>query len=617
MLARLKLNSVKRKIALAIIAVILLCALIFAIIVNLVIGFQMSAKYRVEQEAVVESLTYSLRPLLAAGDYTQIDRVIESSLLYENIASVTVYDSEGFVIQSAAEDDPGGIGLDRETYNIVVDGADVGSFEVGFSREAIDDFVLQTTIVLMVALVVFLVLAALALYYFMDFSIIRPIGVFTRTIGGIDPENMSARLDIATGDEIGLLAASFNRMADGLEESHRGLTQARDELEEKVEQRTRTERRRAEQLRAINEISRRISAILSLDELLPYVAASLRETFDYYSVNIFLFAGDGEYVELKAGDGGYAGEVPVGLAVRPGEGVVGRVAATGELMNVADTRQTPEYPAGRGLPDTRSGLAVPIRMGPEILGVLEVASREAGAFDEIDVFTVQTLGDQLAVAVENARLYRETRDMAVLEERNRMAREIHDSLAQGFTGIVLQLEAAEQAIQQDGDRVQYHLNKARELARDSLSDARRSVWALRPQALETLPLAEAIARQLQQFGRDGGIEVTFDISGDGRALPGEAENTLLRIFQESLTNIGKHAGAGRVDVVLSFEEGLVRLDVTDNGAGFEPARPSSGGFGLISMRERARLAGGDLDINSEPGKGTRISVTIPTGEAAT
>ncbi|MFC2032655.1 histidine kinase, partial [Chloroflexota bacterium] len=312
--------------------------------------------------------------------------------------------------------------------------------------------------------------------------------------------------------------------------------------------------------------------------------------------------------------GGYKGPVPIGFPIRLNEGIVGKVAKTGELMNVGDVSKEPIYVSFQELSNTRSELAVPINIGKETLGVLDVESIDVEAFDEIDLFTVQTLSDQLAIAIENARLYQETRDIAVLEERNRMAREIHDSLAQGFAGVVLQLEAAEQALDDDTDQVQLHLNKARELARESLSDARRSVWALRPQALEQLRLVEAIDQQIDLFTEDSGIKVDFSISGNNRILSADIEHVLLRIFQESLTNVKKHAEASWVEVILGFKDNMVGLQVRDNGVGFNTDVPTQSGFGLISMRERAKLIGGTIEINSERGTGTQIEVMIPTEE---
>ena len=192
-----------------------------------------------------------------------------------------------------------------------------------------------------------------------------------------------------------------------------------------------------------------------------------------------------------------------------------------------------------------------------------------------------------------------------------MAREIHDTLAQGFTGIVLQLEAAEQPLNEDVGKAQEHLDRGRSLARQSLNEARRSVWALRPQPLEQLPLAEAIAQEVAKFIQSSGIKTNFDISGERHPLSYDIEAALLRICQESLTNVRKHARASKVDINLVFEKSVVRLSIQDNGIGFDTKAPIEGAFELIGMRERARLLGGMLVVQSEKGKGTVVEIEVP------
>jgi signal transduction histidine kinase len=393
-------------------------------------------------------------------------------------------------------------------------------------------------------------------------------------------------------------------MAGALKESY-------SDLEQKVEERTRGERRRAEQLRSINEVGRRISSILSLDELLPYVVSSLQETFNYYNVNIFLIDSGSDGPVLKASASELKVEVPIGFHIKLAEGIVGWVAHNGEPLIAGDVSKESKYLLIQELADTRSELAVPIQIGIEILGVLDIQSTELNAFDEVDLFTAQTLADQVAIAIENARLYQETREMAVIEERNRMAREIHDTLAQGFAGIVLQLEAAEQSLGENVDNAHEHLDHARRLARESLNEARRSVRALRPQALEQLPLIETLKQEMEKFTQDSGIKANFSTSGKRQALHADMENAILRICQESLANAKKHAQAEQVTVILVFEREKVGLSIRDNGIGFDTEVRADDSFGLIGMTERARLLGGTLVVQSEKGKGTLIEVMIP------
>jgi PAS domain S-box-containing protein len=201
--------------------------------------------------------------------------------------------------------------------------------------------------------------------------------------------------------------------------------------------------------------------------------------------------------------------------------------------------------------------------------------------------------------------------MAVMEERNRIAREIHDTLAQGFTGIVLQLEAAEEILDQDVSTARQYVDRARRLARESLAEARRSVYDLRPQALEKLTLEESLRQEVQKLCQDTEVKAEFDILGEKRPLSPVVETALLRICQESLANVKKHAHAKEVEANLVFEEDSVSLSVRDNGVGFDADARYEGSYGLIGMRERVRLLGGTLEVRSERGRGTLVEVTFP------
>ncbi len=197
-----------------------------------------------------------------------------------------------------------------------------------------------------------------------------------------------------------------------------------------------------------------------------------------------------------------------------------------------------------------------------------------------------------------------------------MAREIHDTMAQGFTGIVLQLEAAEQVLGESSDAAVNHLGRAKGLAREGLQEARRSVWGLLPHLLEQLPLAAALEEEVRQFGAAGRERSAFTLSGEQRDLPTDAQTVLLRVCQESLTNVRRHAGATEVSVVLKYHPREVRLSVQDNGVGFDPAKVENEdgrrSFGLTGMEQRARQLEGSLTIKSEKGEGTLVEVTIPT-----
>jgi signal transduction histidine kinase len=201
----------------------------------------------------------------------------------------------------------------------------------------------------------------------------------------------------------------------------------------------------------------------------------------------------------------------------------------------------------------------------------------------------------------------------ILEERQRLAREIHDTLAQGFTSIVLHLETAEQALPGNLDKLRRHIDMARSTARASLDQARRVVQDLRPDSLEKHTLPEAIVRTAVHWQEETGIPVTTNTTGYPVHLHPNIEVTLLRATQEALANIRKHAQATAVQLTLSYMEDLVILDVQDNGLGLDGAEPSilSSGYGLQAMRERVEVCGGTVILESDPGEGTTVVITIP------
>lgn len=213
----------------------------------------------------------------------------------------------------------------------------------------------------------------------------------------------------------------------------------------------------------------------------------------------------------------------------------------------------------------------------------------------------------------HAQLLAQAREAGVLDERQRMAREIHDTLAQGLAGIVTQLEAAGQARERPADW-QRHLDNAARLARESLSEARRSVAASRPEPLESARLPDALQEVVRQWSAMNGVPVEVRTTGDPLPLHGEIEAALLRTAQEALANVARHAHASRAGVTLSYMGDVVTLDVRDDGVGFEAARGAGAagmGFGLTAMRQRVNRVAGSLAIESEPGGGTAISARVP------
>jgi len=200
---------------------------------------------------------------------------------------------------------------------------------------------------------------------------------------------------------------------------------------------------------------------------------------------------------------------------------------------------------------------------------------------------------------------------AVVEERNRLAREIHDTLVQEFAGILLHLEAA------NGSDEPVNLSecfaRVRELAKCGLEDARRMLLGLRPKSLEGANLSDALSQLAERFSRDCGIHCTFNVSGRSHKLTQEIENELYRMTQEALCNVRKHSRAGCVSILLSYGAGAIMLAIKDNGQGFARKQPQAGanGFGLPTMCDRASRLGGRMDINSTQGTGTELRMSVP------
>src|SRR5215469_10586100 len=208
------------------------------------------------------------------------------------------------------------------------------------------------------------------------------------------------------------------------------------------------------------------------------------------------------------------------------------------------------------------------------------------------------------------------RRAGILGERQRIAADIHDTLTQGLASVVMLLEAAQASYRAGTPEAGRRIEEAARTAREGLREVRRLVWDLRPEALERGSLGEALTRLAAQLEEQTGTPARTVVTGEVRPLAPQVELTLLRVAQEALANIRRHAGATEVTVTLSYIEDEVALDVQDNGRGFDPARPVAtrpgGGLGLAAMRERVKALGGSLSIESAPGEGTTVAVQLPT-----
>ncbi len=274
--------------------------------------------------------------------------------------------------------------------------------------------------------------------------------------------------------------------------------------------------------------------------------------------------------------------------------------------------------------DTKTAevFVVPLRVRDEPRGAVVVAGPIPIPPESQNA--LEALGAEVALALENLQLLEKVRRTSVLKERQRLSHEIHDTLAQGFTSIVMSLSAAQLAhpeVFSNAASAQKHLQLAQRTARESLAETRRLVWALRPEALDRHPLPQALEKLAEEWSQKTGVDGRFGITGVPRQLLPETEVALLRIAQEALANVHKHAGADQAVLTLSYLDKVVALDISDDGVGFVPdssrasVHPQDvGGFGLMAMRERVGQLDGRLSIESTPGVGTTLAAELPTSQ---
>jgi PAS domain S-box-containing protein len=260
---------------------------------------------------------------------------------------------------------------------------------------------------------------------------------------------------------------------------------------------------------------------------------------------------------------------------------------------------------------TKKFLRIPTLVGGRVKGFIGVRHGDRPPYRPEEIELAQALAHQAMLAIQLNEFAERSRQAAVLEERNRLARDIHDTLAQGFTGVIVQLEAADDAIaccrRQEANE---HLQRASELARRSLTEARRSVHALRPRALQKENFWEALRGIIKTTTAGTTVHTTFNLTGELRDLPHHWQENLLHIGQEALTNALKYAHSRKFETLLSFNTNELRLEFRDDGDGFE-LEDQHDGFGLAGMRERSGQMGGTLKITSARGKGTKIALTLP------
>jgi len=389
-------------------------------------------------------------------------------------------------------------------------------------------------------------------------------------------------------------------------------TEAYQLLEQRVAERTR-------ELSALLEVSRNVSSTLDLQPLLDEILGQLRTVIDFTGAAVGIVE-DNAVVLI-----GYDGPVPreqmlqarVPLDV---DTYYRRVIEERTSIIIDEVRA--DEPRVRNLRDirgeayqpyvqyVRSWLGVPLIVKDKTIGILRLDHAEPHYYTADHARLAMAFASQASVAIENARLYAQAQRLAALEERQRLARELHDSISQALYAINLAARTARAHLDRDPSKAAGPLDYALNLAAAAFADMRALIFELRPESLEAQGLTAGLARQIDMVRARHGIEVEADLD-DEPEVPIGVKEAIYRVAQEALNNVVKHARATRISLRLATVDATLLLEVCDNGIGFDPGVCFSGHLGLRSMRERIERLGGNLEIDSRPGGGTRILVRVP------
>lgn len=412
---------------------------------------------------------------------------------------------------------------------------------------------------------------------------------------------------------------------DALVEVRRDVT-AEKELENQII-------RRHHHLHTLSRISNATSGLWDLDAILNMTLDAVLEIVNATTGGILLLEEETQKLSYRVYRGLSATYVER-MQMSLGEGIAGRVAQTGEPIVLKDISQEsqvahPDLVSTEGL---KGFVSVPLKAKDRVLGVMNIASHMPGQFSTEDMYLLNSIGCQLGTAIEQAKLYQRLEQgkqryqtllqhalTAQEEERKRIARELHDETSQALTSLTLNLQAAITKAETDGvvdaDLIN-RLRKIQSLAVHTQSEISKLMKELRPTLLDELGLPAAISRYAKDSLEPLGTKVSTEFKGVDERLPSEIEVTLFRIAQGTIGNIMEHAEAKNVSIRLECTANECILHVEDDGKGFDVSKitrvdKSGRGAGLFTMKERARLVGGECSVKSQPGKGTRIVVKVP------
>jgi signal transduction histidine kinase len=371
-------------------------------------------------------------------------------------------------------------------------------------------------------------------------------------------------------------------------------------------------------LRAVSDAVLAVASQLSVEEVLQRLVHSARELVDARYAALGVPDGEGGFSQFLVSV--MSDELIAALGPLPRtHGMLGATLEAREPFRTEDIHDDPRFRGWwpEGHPDMRSFLGVPIVAPEGVIGAFYLTVKEgAPAFDAADQELIELLAAHAAIAITNARLYEQSRELSILSERNRLALELHDVVSQKLFGLVLTSEAATTLLERGDPAAGAKVARLQELAREALDELRVLILELRPPELDRDGLPGALRKHVEVLSRLHEVEIELDADDEVTAGgEGDRDVEVLRIAQEALQNAVRHAGAHRVAVRLADGDGLLVLEVNDDGSGFEPQDPDlrSRRLGLTSMEERARRLDGKLEIRSSPDQGTTVHLEVALG----
>jgi len=366
-------------------------------------------------------------------------------------------------------------------------------------------------------------------------------------------------------------------------------------------------------LKAVSDAVLAVAAELSVEEVLQRLVESARELADARYAALGIPDGEGGFSQFLTAGMSEAMIAALGPLPRQ-HGVLGAMLEEREPFRTPDIHGHPRFRGWwpKGHPDMRSFLGVPIVARERVIGAFYLTDKIGAAeFGDDDQQLIELLAAHAAIAITNARLYEESRELSVLSERNRLALDLHDAVSQKLFGIVLTAESAGTLLERDPDSAREQVAKLQALAQEARDELRSLVFELRPPDLEQDGLCGTLRKHVELLRRLQPVEIDLDLEAELERAPAR-DSELLRIAQEAINNSLRHAEAQHLAVRLHREDGRVRLEIEDDGVGFDPSARAlrATHLGLTSMEERAERIGGRLEIRSVPGSGTRVRIDV-------